>query len=146
MRKHKASSGKGGGSRAMHRAPEDNGETDRPTLVTSEARHFGIQRAADDFWNSRQLPAYLGRKAAALWLTDHGYPTKASTLATMAVRGGGPPYEKFGRRTRYSHEHLIAWAVARTGPPLATTTEHRADTSLGRDPVARPGYAGQVNA
>jgi hypothetical protein len=112
----------------------------------TEARQSRIPHAADDFRNGRQMLAHLGRRAAALWLTDQGYPIAEATLATMAVRGGGPPYEKFGCRTRYSHEQLIAWAVARTGRPLATTTEHRADKSIGRDSIARPGNAGQVDA
>jgi hypothetical protein len=47
------------------------------------------------------LDVLLTRKATAVALTGKGYPVAAGTLATKAVRGGGPPYRKFGSRVLY---------------------------------------------
>src|SRR5437660_1292494 len=44
------------------------------------------------------LNALLLRIALAEALTRAGFPIKAKTLATMATRGGGPPYRLFGQR------------------------------------------------
>lgn len=35
------------------------------------------------------------------------------TLRTKRVRGGGPPYYKFGRSVRYDLDEVLAWARAR---------------------------------
>jgi hypothetical protein len=36
-----------------------------------------------------------------------------STLATLRVRGGGPPFYKIGNRVRYDRADLDAWLSAR---------------------------------
>lgn len=65
---------------------------------------------------SDQPHGLLRRPAAAKALTAAGYPIATATLATMATRGGGPPYDIFGRVARYSWSELIAWAEARRKP------------------------------
>ena len=42
--------------------------------------------------------ARLSRREMAAALTDEGYPTQPSTLATLACRGGGPTYSIFNGR------------------------------------------------
>ena len=70
-----------------------------------------------------QPDTILLRKAAADALTEAGYPVKASTLATLASRGGGPKFRRFGRVPIYRLSDLISWAEEKSSPPGATTTE-----------------------
>ncbi len=65
----------------------------------------------------------LTRDAVAAALTAAGLPVKPKTLATMATRGGGPPYRLFGRRPLYRWGDALAWAEARLSPPRRSTSE-----------------------
>jgi hypothetical protein len=67
--------------------------------------------------------AVLRRRAVAAELSALGYPVAASTLATMAVRGGGPPYRVFGRIPLYRWADAVAWAEGRMSAPRCTTSE-----------------------
>jgi hypothetical protein len=69
------------------------------------------------------LDTLLTRKATATALTERGYPVAAGTLATKAVRGGGPPYRKFGNRVLYRLGDAVAWAEARLSPAMRSTSE-----------------------
>ncbi len=55
----------------------------------------------------------LRRRQCAAALSAAGYPTAETTLATKAVRGGGPPYRLFGRIPLYRWGEALAWAVFR---------------------------------
>jgi hypothetical protein len=50
------------------------------------------------------------------------------TLRTKRIRGGGPPYYKFGRSVRYDLDEVIAWA--RTRRALNTTDADRVEARL----------------
>lgn len=63
----------------------------------------------------------LTRDAVAAALTNAGYPVAASTLATRATRGGGPPYRLFGRRPLYRWSDALAWARGRLSAPINTS-------------------------
>lgn len=65
----------------------------------------------------------LRRAALAAALTAKGYQTAHSTLATMATRGGGPPYRLFGRIPLYRWGDALKWAEGRLGPPQSSTSE-----------------------
>jgi hypothetical protein len=65
----------------------------------------------------------LRRKATAEALSKAGYPTSAATLATMAVRGGGPIHRCYGRIPLYRWGDALAWAEGRMSPPRSTTSE-----------------------
>jgi hypothetical protein len=65
----------------------------------------------------------LRRGAFAEALTAAGYPVAATTLATMATRGGGPPYQKFGRYPIYTFGEGLRWAQSRLSPVVTTTSE-----------------------
>jgi hypothetical protein len=67
----------------------------------------------------------LRRKAAAAALTSIGLPTAESTLATLASRGGGPIYRRYGRFPLYRWGDLLDWAQGRLSPLAASTSEHR---------------------
>jgi hypothetical protein len=72
------------------------------------------------------LPApdtLLLRKQAAEALTEAGFPTAPSTLATKAVRGGGPVFRKFGPRPLYKWSDLLEWAESKTSAPRRSTSE-----------------------
>jgi hypothetical protein len=65
----------------------------------------------------------LRRKEAAASLTEHGFPTAAATLATMATRGGGPPFELYSRFPIYTWGTTLAWAQSRLSAPRRSTSE-----------------------
>jgi len=73
--------------------------------------------------NSLSVETLLSREAAARALTDAGYITSPSTLATKATRGNGPGYRIFGKRAIYRWGDLIAWAEEQTAPFRHTTSE-----------------------
>ncbi len=68
----------------------------------------------------------LKRAESAAALTARGFPIAAATLRTMATRGGGPPYQLFGKAALYQWGDLLAWAEARLSAPRRSTSE--ADT------------------
>jgi hypothetical protein len=67
--------------------------------------------------------ALLLRDQAAKALTEEGFKTSKSTLATLAVRGGGPVFRKFGTRPLYKWADLLAWAESKTSAPRRSTSE-----------------------
>jgi hypothetical protein len=66
----------------------------------------------------------LRRAATADALTEAGFPTSKATLATKAVRGGGPPFRLYGRVPLYRWGDALAWAQSRMTSPRRTTAEH----------------------
>jgi hypothetical protein len=56
------------------------------------------------------LDRLLTRRDAAEALTNAGYPTSPATLATLATRGGGPLFRRYGTRVVYRMDDLVAWA------------------------------------
>ena len=56
------------------------------------------------------LNAWLPRSAAAAALNATGYPISSETLATMASRGGGPKFSRWGSRALYRWRDLLEWA------------------------------------
>jgi len=68
----------------------------------------------------------LTRDRTAAELTAHGFPVAAKTLATLASRGGGPPFRKFGPRAIYSWADALEWAQARLSAPRYSTSERDA--------------------
>jgi hypothetical protein len=78
---------------------------------------------------------WLGRVSAAAALTASGYPTTASTLATKATRGGGPPYRKFGNSVQYHWGTTRKWAEQKASPALCTTSEHRVAAKAPQSPT-----------
>jgi hypothetical protein len=68
----------------------------------------------------------LTRRQTADALTEAGYVTSEATLATMATRGGGPPFRKFGPRVIYEWESTLEWAEAKLSEPRTSTSEREA--------------------
>jgi hypothetical protein len=67
--------------------------------------------------------ARLRRTPFAQALTAAGFPVAPTTLATMASRGGGPPYQKFGRYPIYTFGEGLRWAQSRLSRVVTTTSE-----------------------
>ena len=67
--------------------------------------------------------ALLVRQDTATALTAAGYRISPKTLATMATRGGGPPYRLFGPRALYRWGDSLDWARSRVSAPRRTTSE-----------------------
>ena len=73
--------------------------------------------------NTPSPDALLRRKALAEALTDRGFPIAEATLATKATRGGGPPFQSFGRIPLYRWSSALAWAEGKLSPPRHSTSE-----------------------
>lgn len=90
--------------------------------VTSTAR-----KRANEVASMNKIPdsldAKLTRKATAEALTAAGFPVSDKTLATMATRGGGPLFQKFGPKPLYIWGNSLEWAKSRLSKPVRTTSE-----------------------
>jgi hypothetical protein len=85
------------------------------------------------------LDAMLRRDRTAEALTEAGYPTTPKTLATKATRGGGPPFQRYGRIPLYRWGNSLAWAAAKLGPIVHSTAEAEVLARDGNEPqVAFP--------
>jgi len=65
----------------------------------------------------------LSREETAQELTREGFTLSAKALATLASRGGGPAYRRFGRRALYRWSDALEWAEGRLSPPRKSTSE-----------------------
>jgi hypothetical protein len=75
-------------------------------------------------------PSRLRRKAASRYLLEtHGLPCAPSTLAKLAVIGGGPLFRRAGRIPLYETADLDAFAASKISGPLRSTSDGRAKTS-----------------
>ncbi len=72
----------------------------------------------------------LTRDALAKKLTECGYPVKGKTLSTKASRGGGPPYQLFGRKPLYRWGPALDWATGRLSKPIRSTSEMEAASAV----------------
>ncbi len=86
--------------------------------------------------------ALLSRDETARELTARGFKTASATLATLAVRGGGPEFQFYGRYVRYRWGTSLDWAESRLTKPVRSTSElPTSKKPLGRDDqitAARP--------
>ncbi len=67
--------------------------------------------------------AMFTRDKGAVALSNLGYPVTKATLATLATRGGGPVYRRFGKRALYRWSDLVGWAEARCGAAVRSSSE-----------------------
>jgi hypothetical protein len=67
--------------------------------------------------------ALLTRAKLAEKLTERGFPVAARTLSTKASRGGGPPFQLFGRKPLYRWGDALDWALGRLSKPIRSTSE-----------------------
>jgi hypothetical protein len=74
-----------------------------------------------------QFERLLRRSEAAKYLTEtYGFPCSPKTLAKIAcVSSDGPPFRHAGRFPLYPISGLDAWAQAKIGPLVRSTSELR---------------------
>jgi len=65
----------------------------------------------------------LRRAPLSSALTAAGFPVSTSGLASRATRGGGPPFQKFGKYPVYRWGDAIQWAQSRLSRVVTTTSE-----------------------
>jgi len=72
-----------------------------------------------------QWPERMRRQQASLYLQRaHGVKLAPSTLAKMAVVGGGPCFRSDGRFPVYDRAELDSFAAARLGPLRRSTSDN----------------------
>lgn len=86
------------------------------------------EQPADWQWLTRE-------EACAYLMTKHGVARSPATLATLAVRGGGPVYRKIGQKlVHYSPQALDEWVESITevkgGPTNEGNSSHLAGCSV----------------
>ncbi len=69
--------------------------------------------------------AFMRRLAVAAALPAAGFPVSATTLATLASRGGGPPYRLFGRIPLYRWSDALTWAEQRCSSLRHSTSDQK---------------------
>jgi hypothetical protein len=67
--------------------------------------------------------ALLNRRDLAAAFAAAGFKVAPSTLATLACRGGGPAFMKFGRVPLYQWAAALSWARGRLTRPVHSTSE-----------------------
>ena len=66
----------------------------------------------------------LRRQAASVYLREtHGLDRAPSTLAKLAVIGGGPIFRRAGRVPLYSADDLDEWVASKLSQPMRSTSE-----------------------
>ena len=77
--------------------------------------------------------ARMSRKHIAQALNDCGFPTSEKTLATKACRGGGPPYQLYGKIAIYTWSKTVDWVLTELSKPARNASEHKSHrAALGR--------------
>jgi hypothetical protein len=67
---------------------------------------------------------FLRRKEASRYLRDtHGLERAPTTLAKLAVIGGGPAFRRAGRIPLYARADLDDWVASILSGPMRTTSE-----------------------
>jgi hypothetical protein len=67
---------------------------------------------------------FLRRKAASIYLREtYGLERAPSTLAKLAVLGGGPPFRRMNRVPLYAEDDLDKWVESKLGPRILSTSD-----------------------
>ncbi len=53
----------------------------------------------------------------------HGVRREPVTLRNLRVKGGGPPFQKFGHAVFYTPQELDGWVRQKLSKPLRSTSE-----------------------
>jgi hypothetical protein len=79
-----------------------------------------------------ELYIYLRRKAASTYLKEtHGIERAPSTLAKLAVIGGGPPFRRLNRAALYDPVDLDQWVASKLSPLVRSTSDNGGRAMLG---------------
>jgi hypothetical protein len=73
---------------------------------------------------------FLRRKAASGYLhKTFGLDRAPSTLAKLAVIGGGPPFRRMNRVPLYAEDDLNKWVASKLSAPMRSTSDTAASKS-----------------
>jgi hypothetical protein len=86
---------------------------------------------------------FFRRKASSQYLFEvWGLNYAPSTLAKLAVLGGGPPFRRAGRTPLYAKNDLDEWVASKLSPAIRSTSELSsaifADANISTTPVPKP--------
>jgi hypothetical protein len=71
---------------------------------------------------------FLRRKEASAYLRrKFGLERAPSTLAKLAVIGGGPPFRRMNRVPLYAPADLDEWVASKLGPRMRSTSDEAAE-------------------
>ena len=80
---------------------------------------------------------FLRRKAASAYLhKTYGLDRAPSTLAKLAVIGGGPVFRRLNRIPLYSEDDLDNWVKSMLSEPMRSTSDTKAQARAG--PIGAP--------
>lgn len=93
-------------------------------------------------------PKLLSRPDTASVLQTAGFQVSASTLAKLAVSGGGPEFIKFGRQVLYEPERALNWArnrafMHRSTSDQGTALQSQKNGALNARSIAEPTVDGE---
>lgn len=60
-----------------------------------------------------QIDEFLNRRSAAERIRSRGLPCEHATLATLASKGRGPIFVRYGQRALYRPDDVDAWVNGR---------------------------------
>jgi hypothetical protein len=66
---------------------------------------------------------FLTRRELSEALRELGFRYAPATLATYVTRGGGPPFQHYGRNVAYRWGPSLAWALGRLSRPITSSAE-----------------------
>jgi hypothetical protein len=73
---------------------------------------------------------FLRRKAASIYLHEtYGLDRAPSTLAKLAVIGGGPPFRRINRIPLYATGDLDLWVESKLTAPMRSTSDPASQNS-----------------
>jgi len=71
------------------------------------------------------MERYLSREDASKYLTEQrGLTVSKNTLQKWVTVGGGPPYQRFGKRAVYLQSSLDAWAERKLSAPRCSSSAY----------------------
>jgi len=96
-----------------------------PNSGSTSQHEESMSTATNDNSN---YPKRMDRRAASGYLRDvHGVKLSPSSLAKLAVTGGGPAFFKDGPFVIYDRDdHLAPFAIQRLGKPRTSTSDQAA--------------------
>jgi hypothetical protein len=86
----------------------------------------------------------IRRKAASDYLDEiHGLHRAPSTLAKLAVIGGGPVFRRAGRVPLYSTDDLDEWVASKLSAPMRSTSDTASPKAAITDCCPQPDLGGE---
>ena len=72
-----------------------------------------------------KAPRLTRREAVEYLRSEWGMRRTIGTLGNLAVKGGGPEFQRDGHRVLYTPDSLDTWAARQLSQPVKSTAEFR---------------------